>query len=539
MNATALIVDDEHYAIMGIRDGIDWEALRIADVYDACNVRQAMRVFEERSIDILICDIEMPRGTGIELLEWVNEHSPRTETIFLTAHAEFGFVQRAVQLDSFDYMLKPVDFAALQATIARALASVEKERELASMREQYAAYRELIERQKSRHADRFWHDVLEGRVRAGDEEAERLMREYAIPLSEDRRMRPIALSVESWPQELESGDEDVLDYALREAAMRTLVPDGRGAIIQTKQGVNVALIYADEESREALQTRCTAFVEHGKTELGCQVACYVGERVGLPALKGMYEQLLDMEYDNVRKSGQVYWSGSAKPERDVPKFPAFAAWQIWIEQGKRAELEKEIRKTVVELGGDPHLHAGTIQAFYHGYLQMIHYVLQKNGLSAHELFRELDERKEGAMPRTLAQLEHWAIARMDIVTGQLHRQDSIVRRVQCYIADHLNETVKREDIADHVHLNQAYLSRLFKKETGVSLTDYMLQERMKLAHELIRGSTIPISDIAKSLGYNNFSYFSKMFKRLYGGTPQQCRRQEAGGGGLAADHPKV
>ncbi|MFB9329203.1 response regulator [Paenibacillus aurantiacus] len=530
MNATALIVDDEYYAIMGIRDGIDWEALRISHVFDASNVRQAMRVFEERNVDILICDIEMPRGTGIELLEWVNEHSPHTETIFLTAHAEFGYVQRAVQLGSFDYMLKPVDFAVLQSTIARAMESVAKERELASMREQFVAYQELIEQQRSHHADRFWHDVLAGRVRCTDEEVERLIREQALPITANARIMPIALSVEAWPQELERGDEDVLDYALRSAAMRGLVPSGVGTVVLTKQGVNVALLFADEGNRGQLQERCMAFIEQCKAELGCRVSCYIGEGVALPALRGMFEKLLAMEYDNVRKSEQVYWFGGEKQGRDVPKLTAFPAWTIWIEQGKRTELAKEIKKTVAAMGDDPALDAAMIHAFYHGYLQMIHYVLQKNGLSAHELFREQRELMEGAIPRTLAQLERWAVALMDIVTGQLHQQDSIVRRVQCFIADHLNETVKREDIADHVHLNPAYLSRLFKKETGVSLTDYMLQERMKVARELIGNSTIPISDIAKSLGYNNFSYFSKMFKRLYGSTPQQCRRQAVGSG---------
>ncbi|MFF3922261.1 response regulator [Paenibacillus lactis] len=85
----ALIVDDEIYAVMGIKSGIHWQELQVSEVYEAYNMRDALQVFERTRIDIMICDIEMPKGTGIELLERVNDISPDTETIFLTAHSAY------------------------------------------------------------------------------------------------------------------------------------------------------------------------------------------------------------------------------------------------------------------------------------------------------------------------------------------------------------------------------------------------------------------------------------------------------------------
>lgn len=124
----ALIVDDEIYAVMGIKSGVNWQELQVSEVYEAYNMRDALQVFERTSIDIMICDIEMPKGTGIELLERVNDISPDTETIFLTAHSAFDFMKRAIQLDGFDYLLKPIEFDVLQATIAKALHSIKQER---------------------------------------------------------------------------------------------------------------------------------------------------------------------------------------------------------------------------------------------------------------------------------------------------------------------------------------------------------------------------------------------------------------------------
>lgn len=81
-----LIVDDEMYSVMGIKDAINWGELGVTAVFDAYNMREAIKIFQEQEINVMISDIEMPKGTGIELLEWVNEFSPQTETIFLTAH---------------------------------------------------------------------------------------------------------------------------------------------------------------------------------------------------------------------------------------------------------------------------------------------------------------------------------------------------------------------------------------------------------------------------------------------------------------------
>jgi two-component system response regulator YesN len=74
-------------------------------------------------------------------------------------------------------------------------------------------------------------------------------------------------------------------------------------------------------------------------------------------------------------------------------------------------------------------------------------------------------------------------------------------------------------------LNEAYISRLFRKETGVSLSDFILQERMKKAAALLTGTDEAVSQIAVNLGFGNFSYFARMFKRVYGVTPHEFRKR--------------
>src|SRR5690606_8075796 len=95
-----LVVDDEEIAIRGIVQGIDWSSLPIDKVYTAYDAVEARQLYRDHTIHVMISDIDMPNETGIDLLGWVNEHSPNTETIFLTGHADFRYAQQAIQLAS-------------------------------------------------------------------------------------------------------------------------------------------------------------------------------------------------------------------------------------------------------------------------------------------------------------------------------------------------------------------------------------------------------------------------------------------------------
>lgn len=121
MSQSILIVDDEWIVVQNIRDNIHWEQLGLSRVYTALNLVQAQQVFRDHPVDIMICDIEMPEGNGIELMAWVKEHSPGTVRVFLTCHEDFAYAKQAVKLGAFDYLLKPIPYEELEFVISQAL----------------------------------------------------------------------------------------------------------------------------------------------------------------------------------------------------------------------------------------------------------------------------------------------------------------------------------------------------------------------------------------------------------------------------------
>lgn len=112
-----LIIDDQPDVVAGIHSGINWDALSIRQVFCANDIIRAREILSNNSVDIMLCDIEMPLGSGLELYEWVAEHFPEIKCIFLTSHEDFSYAQKALQLGGFDYLIQPAPYSAIEVSI--------------------------------------------------------------------------------------------------------------------------------------------------------------------------------------------------------------------------------------------------------------------------------------------------------------------------------------------------------------------------------------------------------------------------------------
>ena len=102
-------------------------------------------------------------------------------------------------------------------------------------------------------------------------------------------------------------------------------------------------------------------------------------------------------------------------------------------------------------------------------------------------------------------------------------QDTAVATVKAYIESHLSDELDRDTLAAMVYLNADYLSHLFKKDTGSSLINYVIDRRIARSKELLAKGEMSIRDIAITCGFQNISYFSRQFKKSTGMTPRQFR----------------
>lgn len=110
-------------------------------------------------------------------------------------------------------------------------------------------------------------------------------------------------------------------------------------------------------------------------------------------------------------------------------------------------------------------------------------------------------------------------------TDVAEKGEDPIEKAVAYVKRNLSKNISRTEVAREVYLNEEYFSRLFRQRTGATFKDYVLMEKMQEAKKLLRQSKFSVGIIASKVGYDNFSHFSKMFKKITDQTPQEYRKE--------------
>lgn len=164
---------------------------------------------------------------------------------------------------------------------------------------------------------------------------------------------------------------------------------------------------------------------------------------------------------------------------------------------------------------------------YADLIQILHKYLNQQGDTIFSVFKtdEMFKRYSHAYVNADELLWMTAVIQEYIVERNISekKETDPVYAVECYVKQHMSHEIKRTDLAKHVHLNIDYLARVFKQKRGVTLNDYIIAEKMETARNLLETTQLPISVVAAKVGYSNFSYFSKVYKKSFGHAPAEER----------------
>lgn len=104
-------------------------------------------------------------------------------------------------------------------------------------------------------------------------------------------------------------------------------------------------------------------------------------------------------------------------------------------------------------------------------------------------------------------------------------QNPLIDRCKDYIFKHLHEKIRIQNIADELFLNANYLSEIFRRHEGLTITEFILREKVNLTKNLLAYSPYSYSEIAAYLGFSSQSHLGKVFKKHTGMTLHQYRNQ--------------
>ena len=190
--------------------------------------------------------------------------------------------------------------------------------------------------------------------------------------------------------------------------------------------------------------------------------------------------------------------------------------------------EYELREKINLLAKNSQIPTFTLQQILLDWTQQIGIYLDQNGISAHKLFQ--NSTHDFLFQRRFHSIEsfqdyfdyYWSHAKK--FATNIENQKNSIQRIVEYIDHHYYEDINRSILADMVYLSADHLARIFKKETGETLVKYITDKRINAAKSLLSQTNISISQVSSQVGYDNYSYFTKIFKQRTGLSPGDYRK---------------
>ncbi|WP_438444093.1 response regulator transcription factor [Gorillibacterium sp. sgz5001074] len=537
-----LLVDDETYVTESLAETIPWTEIGVACVHQAASARDALSILEEQSVDILVTDIRMPEMDGLALIREVSARWPHVRCLVLTGHSDFEYAKKAIQLQVSDYILKPVDDGEFVTSVTNAIGSLKDEWEQAER------YNQLLYHRKSDFSvlrANLMHELVLGRRLSPGRLRDKLS-EYELPPVMDEHAVLLLIRLGRSFTSLDSGSVPLMEYAVGNIAEEVFggtfhawsckAPHSCLLVLLSPKPAAAGLPDSEQARKSALTALVKEFRRNVSNYLKGELSVVITDWFSFPdGISGAYRTGLNAVFLSAQdEAGSVQFLN----DRDTREMLVPSAEILYKPPTLLHLLEslqwEAARSKVGEVFGDLEAKRYTMEQLYGIFLSVsnaIIYIAHKRGLSMAQLDASgFDPILNPNMMHSLEQVRAWTFRMLDtlqedVSVSDLHTKSYIVKQVQKMVAVELGQDLSVKTIADRVFLHPVYLSKIYKAETGESLGDYIIRMKMDKALYLLRHTNKKIYEITTELGYQNPQYFSKMFKKYTGMTPNEFRDQ--------------
>ena len=308
--------------------------------------------------------------------------------------------------------------------------------------------------------------------------------------------------------------------------VEAVVPNDKGSSVTVCRKAEGNVQTVDQLKDKGVFER---FIHWMGERLQMNIWCGVGSPGRADALSNSFALLQDMRDNSLSIRNRVlYQSDFEVPETSLQN-PNLTVWKALLEQEKEEELLASITGYLEGMEEKEMITREILRVFQMDIIQMVYSWLERKEIKAHLLFsgKESEEAQQNALKgmRSAGEFACNLILRAIQYEKYIHKTESVVEQIRQYIDVHYKEEIRRDSLGELVYLNTDYISRIFKKETGISISSYILKKRVEEAKKLLAQSNLPINTVSIYVGYSNFSYFTKMFKENTGYSPLDYRRK--------------
>ncbi|WP_135556659.1 response regulator [Paenibacillus cymbidii] len=520
-----LIVEDIHYVCAGIKSTVEEFGLPFAAIHTAANGVEAVALLEAHKVDIVITDIRMPRMDGLQLAEYVHGRYPAIRVVVLSAHEDFGYAQQAIRFGVKGYLLKPLKSESLRdvlAALIRELEPADAEEPGGSLGQPTIRQDKLLKYAIERTAEHTGGD--------------------ADPLDGAEHMEPLNgyLRAVICKADLSGGDRPgfslsdfLLDAAKRFWGSRQVpvVWHMDYAVV----GLNgEACIYIRQV--EPLLRSFVQFVTDQAAPFGFRPKLMLGVGNLCSHIKQFHtshnQAVYALSYRFFNRSSQIVFfqelNYRSYAELDEPAINQLVDRVVdGVLAGDKQPLLTDVHELfrAIERKGTfstADIHTKCLEMLFHIDLRLRQLQRPPAALSKSAILNEI--RQIADYQELEAWFERTLLAVMQERAGPREpAMPDFVKKAIAYATLHYRDKITLEDIAVRLHMHPAYFSAQFKKATGTGFIDYVNTVRIEKSRELLRQPDYRIKEIAAQVGFSDYTYFCRVFRKLEGSSPLQYR----------------
>lgn len=526
MKYKVLIVDDEPIVRKGIAKVVNWNQLGCEVIGEAGNGLVGMEMIRKYTPDIIIADINMPKLNGLDMIKETLDIVKHSKIIVLTGYRDFDYIQEAMRIGAFDYLLKPSKLDVLIKTIKRALLELKYTYKLNETKTKLI---NNFEKAKPVLKEKLLKDIIIKVVNLDDTVINELrtydlsLKEYYVILIE------MGMTKDIYSRQIHKfGLYNTFEEVFKEHFIYESVDIGNNKVIfivSSKEKDFKDQILSNLEEMMELMTKCF------EISLTASMSTLGSDIYELP--RKATECFDSIGYSYYLGEGSIILAEDFELDEhsDISELEAYSNELLkYIKLGDKNNIKASIEEISNALKYNTSYHCVDVNSFLIRIIYDIYnYVL---------INKQLDEKSYGLDGVILHEKVQAACRVEDLIsiikefahavasdTNNLRKEslNNIISKAIHYIKSNYTKSITLNDISKHVNVSTYYLSRMFKKEIGKNFSEYLIEFRMNKAKEFLKNPEFKLYEIADMIGINDSHYFSRLFKKNFGITPTQYR----------------
>lgn len=537
---TVILADDDFLVRETLFDIVPWRELGMEVIGQAENGKQALNMCIELKPDVLFTDIKMPFLNGLEVAISLQELNINTKIVLISGIQDFTYAKTAISINAAGYILKPIQIKEIIETLKKIRNSIDMEQN----REQvYQRLEKQLAENMDLMRDKFLNNLVLGIVTEPNEINEKL-KYFQIPLRVGESIIIAVTEIDDYDKRVKDTAESYkqfLNFSVKNLIEETLNNHQAGVCVYTNDNQFVIILNQKscKEDKMALIFEEIEELLHEFNNLTITIG--VGNQVSsIDAIGLSYNNALNaLNYKFYTGKNSIIHIGDVSNTQKLYQISDFNGYTnlnsmqkellTQIKLGDTEKLEKTVESyfgflTEVKLFTEEYIRGICIELIINAYKEIFETEIEVQEIFPHYLnsvHAVLKAETVFEMKSTVNQM----LAHIGNYFRKKYNQKhgNLVIQIKEFAKKHYMENITLSDIASEVFMSPNYICSVFKKETGVTINEYLIKVKMEAAQNMLRNTKMKILEIAEKLGYENPHYFSFSFKKYTGQTPQQYR----------------